>query len=236
MFLARNATLLEAFKRGERKAMDEVYRHYHAGVGSFLGRGFTFRSGTSHYFFKGIRDPAEREALVQEVFRRAFEARARASYNGTSSFSNWVLAIARNLAINQFRNREVALSERAMPGDDRGPIAALDAAVTDEFSGLLYGESTRRQDAAVETDELRTLVKAFLGALTERDRRLLLLRFADGMGQAETATELASTRMKVRTSEARLRKRLRAFLRGSGYLDGLDRPKRGRTRDDDEGV
>jgi RNA polymerase sigma factor (sigma-70 family) len=229
MFLAKNAALLEAFKRGEREAMDEVYRHYHPGLAAFLRRGFSFQSSGRPYFFKGIKDPAELEAAVQEVFRRLFEAKARASYNGSRPFSNWMLAIARNMAINQFRNREVALSDSTRDGDERGHLAALDAAVTPEFSGLLYGESERGQDARLESDELRALVARFLGGLPQLEQRLLLLRFADGKGQAETAGELASTRMKVRIAEARLRKRLRVFLRGSGYLEGLDRPK-GRRR------
>ena len=76
MFLAKNPTLLAAFKRGERDAMDEVYRHYVPGVPAFLRKGFTFRSGKGHFYFKGIQDPQELKSAVQEVFRRAFEEKA----------------------------------------------------------------------------------------------------------------------------------------------------------------
>ncbi|MBI3180160.1 MAG: sigma-70 family RNA polymerase sigma factor, partial [Deltaproteobacteria bacterium] len=74
MFLAKNKTLLEAFKRGERSALEEVYRHYAPGVTSFLRKGFTFRSGKGQFFVKGILDPSDLKSAVQEVFRRAFEA------------------------------------------------------------------------------------------------------------------------------------------------------------------
>lgn len=221
MYLAKNKRLLDAFKRGERDAMDAIYRHYLPGVTAFLRKGFTFRSGRGHYYFKGIQDPSDLKAAVQEVFRRAFEDRARESYNGVNSFTNWVLAIGRNMIINQFRNREIAFSEYVSPGDPRGLLAVMDEEVTEEFSGVLYGQQTTRQDSLVENVELKQLLERFMGELTEHDRQILLLRFAEGKGQEETAELLGSTRMKIRTAEAKLRSRLRAYLRHSGYLDHL---------------
>jgi RNA polymerase sigma factor (sigma-70 family) len=221
MFLAKNKRLLEAFKRGERAAMDEIYRHYLPGVSAFLRKGFTFRSGRGHFYFKGIQEPGELKAGVQEVFRRAFEDKARSSYNGVNSFTNWVLAIARNMIINQFRNREIAFSDYIAPSDERGHLAIMDDEVTEEYSGLLYGQNAARQDSQLETEELRRLIGDFMGELTDHDRRLLIFRFAEGKGQEETATLLGSTRMKVRTAEAKLRSRLRAYLRNSGYIDHL---------------
>jgi len=55
--------------------------------------------------------------------------------------------------------------------------------------------------------------------LNEEDRELVRLRFTESQGQEETAKALGSTRMKVRTQESRIRRRLVAFLRHSGYLD-----------------
>ena len=219
MFLAKNERLLAAFKRGERVAMDEVYKHYVRGVSQFLRKGFTFRGAAGGFYFKGIQDPSELEAAVQEVFRRAFEQKARNSYNGVNSFTNWVLAIARNMVINQFRNREIAFSDYISKSDQRGHLTFMDDAVTEEFSGVLYGHAAKRQDSAFENTELKTLIGGFMRELTAHDRKLLVLRFAEGLGQEEAAESLGSTRMKVRTAEARLRTRLRAYLRNSGYID-----------------
>jgi RNA polymerase sigma-70 factor, ECF subfamily len=219
MFLAKNQRLLEAFKRGEREAMEVVYRYYLPGVTSFLRRGFTFRSGRGHFYFKGIQEPSDLRAAVQEVFRRALEKKARDSYNGVNSFTNWVLAIGRNMVINQFRNREIAFSNYVSPSDERGPLAILDDEVTEEFSGILYAEQAQSQDAAIEDQELTALIGHFMGELSDEDRELLQLRFIEGKGQEEAARLLRSTRMKVRTAEARLRSRLRAYLRHSGYVD-----------------
>lgn len=221
MFLAKNKELLAAFKRGDRDALDTVYRHYAPGVTAFLRKGFTFRSGKGHFYFKGMQDPADVKVAVQEVFRRAFEDKARTSYNGINSFTNWVLAIARNMVINRFRNREVAISSFISPSDDRSHLTFMDDEVTEEYSGVLYGRPSTQQDRLFENAELKELVDTFMGQLTEHDRKLLVYRFAEGKGQEETAKLLGSTRMKVRTAEAKLRNRLRAFLRTSGYIDNL---------------
>lgn len=219
MFLAKNKELLEAFKRGDRAAMEEVYRHYVGGVTAFLRKGFTFHSGKGNFYFRGIFDPSDLKAAVQEVFRRAFEEKARRAYNGINSFSNWVLAISRNMVINQFRNREIAFSEYISPSDERGHLTILDDEVTERFTGLLYGEPSRHQHVKVEDQELEGLMGKFMAQLSDYDKQLMMLRFAEGHGQEETAELLKSTRMKVRTAEARLRTRLRAYLRHSGYID-----------------
>ena len=230
MFLAKNKPLLEAFKRGDRDAMDVVYRHYFRGVTAFLRKGFTFRSGTGHFFFKGIADPNDLKAAVQEVFRRSFEERARHSYNGVNSFTNWVLAIARNMVINQYRNREIAFSDYISASDERGHLTVMDDEITEEFSGILYGRPAKSQDSVFESGELKGLIDKFTAELSEHDRKLLVLRFAEGLGQEDTARTLDSTRMKVRTAEARLRSRLRAYLRHSGYIDHVTDK---RAKDDD---
>ena len=221
MYLAKNKDLLARFKRGERDAMDEVYKHYMTGVTAFLRKGFTFRGGGGHFYFKGIQDPQELKSSVQEVFRRAFEDKARNSYNGINSFTNWVLAISRNMVINGFRNREIAFSHYISPSDNRSHLTVMDNEVTEEFSGLLYGRPSQDQAREIETAELRELIAVFMKELTEHDRDLLIYRFAEGKGQEETADLLKSTRMRVRTSEAKLRNRLRAYLRNSGYIDHL---------------
>lgn len=219
MFLAKNARLLEAFKRGDRSAMEQVYEHYNAGVRSFLRKGFSFRGAAGGFYFQGISDPSDLDNAVQEVFRRAFEERARHSYNGVNSFTNWVLAIARNMVINQFRNREIAFSHYFANSDERSHLTVMDEAVTEEFSGVLYGRSGNSQDVNAEHSELQGLMGKFMEELSDYDRKLMVMRFAEGLGQEEAATALNSTRMKVRTSEAKVRSRLRAYLRHSGYID-----------------
>ena len=60
-----------------------------------------------------------------------------------------------------------------------------------------------------------------MAELNEHDRQLLVLRFYEGCGQEETAQKIGSTRMKVRTAEAKIRDGLRRHLRNTGYLDAI---------------
>jgi len=226
VYLAKNKELLARFKAGQRDALDNVYRHYQPGLTSFLRKGFTFRSGKGQFYFKGIMDPSDLKSAVQEVFRRAFEAKALASYNGINSFTNWVLAIGRNMVINQFRNREIAFSHYISASDSRSHLTIMDDEVTEEFTGILYGRASKQQDSQFEHAELKGLIEEFMEELCPDDRMLLVYRFAEGRGQEETAKLIGSTRMKIRTAETKVRNRLRAFLRHSGYLDHFSLDKK----------
>lgn len=218
MLLIKNPELLAAFRRGEKTAMEMVYRHYVKGVSHFMQKGFSFRSADRFFYFKGYRSPFDLHNAVQEVFRRAFEERARVSYNGINSYSNWILAIARNMIINQFRNKEIPFSQfedRSQEGGER----QWDNEITEEYSGVLYGTASEKQDSALEKAQLAELMKRFIEQLSDDDKELVRVRYTEGLGQEEAAKALNSTRMKIRTQEAKVRRRLIAFLRHSGYLD-----------------
>ena len=225
MLLAKNTVLLEQFRAGSPEAMEKVYLHYHPGVQRFLGQGFTFRSKGGHCHFRGIKDKEELDSAIQQVFRRAFEDRARHTYNGINSFSNWVLAISRNMVINGFRNREIAFSNYISVREGENPLATIDNAITEEYTGILYGRQSQQQDKTFENSELKKLISKFMLELTNSERQLLILRFVEGIGQEETARQLDSSRMKIRTAESKLRRRLRAFLQDSGYIDNLAHDK-----------
>lgn len=226
--LPQNPRLLHAFRLGERAALEEVYRQYSPAVLKFLRGGFGFRSGGSTMHFKGIHNDSDLNSSVQEVFRRAFEEKARHSYNGTNSFTNWVLAIARNMVLNGFRRREVNLSEYIKESDHRNQLTFMDDEMTEEHSGILYGEPAPCQSMEFESSELRELMLSFMDDLEPEERLILKSRFVDGLGQKEAAKELGLTRMKIRVFESKLRRRLHFFLKPSGYLDHLPKAQRNR--------
>lgn len=217
MLLIKDPDLLAAFRRGDKAAMEIVYRHYVKGLGHFLQKGFSFRSADRFFYFKGYRAAFDLHNAVQEVFRRAFEEKARLSYNGVNSYSNWILAIARNMVINGFRDREIPFSQFDDRGD--GEKRQWDNEVTEEYSGVLYATANAKQDDALESAQLKQLLAQFMGQLHEEDRELVRLRYGEGLGQEEAAKELKSTRMKVRTQESKIRRRLIGFMRTTGYLD-----------------
>ena len=84
---------------------------------------------------------------------------------------------------------------------------------------MLYGTASEKQDQALEKAQLAELMKKFMIQRSDEDKDLVRVRYTEGLGQEEAAKTLNSTRMKIRTQEAKVRRRLIAFLRHSGYLD-----------------
>jgi len=217
VLLIKNPDLLSRFRKGESSALEEVYLFYVKGVSHFLSKGFSFRSGDKYFYFKGCKSPFDLHNAVQEVFRRAFEEKARLSYNGVNTYSNWILAIARNMVINQFRNKEIAFSQFEDPHSQEK--RRFENEIKEEYVGLLYGNVLEKPDALAEKLELKEIVKKFMAGISSEDQNLLMYRFVEGLGQEESAKQMGSTRMKVRTQEAKLRKRLFAYLKDTGYID-----------------
>ena len=108
--LADNRELLNHFRRGETRALEQIYRHYAPRIATFLSRGFTFKSRDRCLHFRGYHQAFDIDNALQETFARAFSERARLSYDGLRSYQVYLLAIARNLVLDEFRSREVAMS------------------------------------------------------------------------------------------------------------------------------
>ncbi|MCK6552709.1 sigma-70 family RNA polymerase sigma factor [Myxococcota bacterium] len=210
IFEGRRA-LLDAFRRGDRDALLEVYRAYAADVARFLSRGFTFESDGRPCAFRGFRGGYEIEAAIQEVFRRAFEERARLAYDGLHPYRPYLLRIARNLVINDLKSKQPILFRfRA------GRPVVLEPASDDGPEALPSSE--RSPEDELEASEVARLVAEFLGGLDERERGVFRLRFEEGLAAEVAAEQLGLTRSKVRTTEAKLRARFLEHMRRSGYL------------------
>src|SRR3954465_12876911 len=176
--LIERRELLERFRAGERKALEEVYRHYVADVAKFLQRGFSFNSRERTLRFTGYAQPFDLDNALQETFTRAFRESARVGYDGLHSYRNYLFAIARNLVVDEFRNREVAMSPfiEAERGGDRpqvhdGEEAAPANPIASEGS---HGSSA---ESDFLRQELSALYKGFVERLDERDRTFFRARF-----------------------------------------------------------
>ncbi|MCI0371196.1 MAG: sigma-70 family RNA polymerase sigma factor [candidate division NC10 bacterium] len=179
--------LMRAVQAGDEAAFALLYRRYERRLLAFL--------------VPYVGDTAFAEDLLQETFLRVF--RQRASYEPRAPLRTWLYAIARNLALDQFRrrrsHRESAspLGEETQVGRDpeRLPDPAPDAL------GVLTGR------------EAATALRAALLDLPEEDRAVILLSRLEGLRYREIAEILGSTEgaVKVRAHRAllALRKRLR---------------------------
>ena len=152
-----------------------------------------------------FRGALEVENTVLETFARAFEPRTRAAYDGVRPYQHFLMGIARNVLLEQSRQREVAVGLE--PFEDTGEMAPAGA----ETAVLL------------EDQEVEGLLEHFKRELSQEERQLFELRFGEeGLAQESAAERLGMTRIQVRRRELGLKTRLLGFLQSRGYLEGLE--------------
>ncbi|HEY1587259.1 MAG TPA: sigma-70 family RNA polymerase sigma factor [Polyangia bacterium] len=220
--LIERRELLDRFKRGERRALEEVYRHYAPEVAAFLQRGFTFSSAGRPLHFRGYAQPFDLDNALQETFVRAFKESARVAYDGLHPYKSYLLAIARNLVLDEFRNREVAMSPF---------IDALDSGAASEsvaHEGEEAAPSSSMGDApsagvSAEQEflrhELGRLYAAFVARLEDKDRTFFRHRFEEQQTQVEAGAASGLSHMQARTLEKKLRRAFLEFMQTNGYLE-----------------
>ncbi|MDB4970990.1 MAG: family polymerase sigma factor [Myxococcales bacterium] len=219
--LIERRELLDRFKRGERRALEEVYRHYVPDVAAFLQRGFTFSSGGRPLRFGGYAQPFDLDNALQETFARAFKESARLGFDGLHPYKSYLFAIARNLVLDEFRNREVAMSpfidqldssgpsESGGDGEDAAPSASM---ATAPSAGVSAEQEFLR-------NELGKLYAAFVTRLDERDRTFFRHRFEEQRTQVEAGQLSGLSHMQSRTLEKKLRRAFLEFMQSNGYLE-----------------
>lgn len=231
--LLERRELLERFRKGERKALEEVYRHYVADVANFLQRGFSFTSRDRTLRFTGYTQPFDLDNALQEVFTRAFKESARLGYDGLHSYRNYLFAIARNFVVDEFRNREVAMSPFVdhVGGADRGERALVADGEEAAPSPAITGEGSQGGSAEADylSQELSALYAAFVERLDEKERSFFRARFEEQRTQVDAGQVCGLSHMQSRTLEKKLRERFLKFMHARGYLEqyaGDARPAR----------
>lgn len=179
-----NPQLLQAFQRGEPRAMAEVYaltvRDVHRYLHSQLVR--TGRSELSQA--QVLAD------ILQEVYVRAFAKKARQAFRGPL-FLPYANRIARNYLVDELRKspRQVSLSD--------APVAALVEA---------------RASRSERDPWLLEWLARHLEGLAVPLREVFEQRFVRGSSQEMARSSLGITRRALRTREARLRREVRQAL------------------------
>ncbi len=195
--LTTDRSLLDAFRRGDRTAMEAVYRHYAPPLSKRVASGLSGGGGRVR-----VSSPFEVGAVVQEVFTRAFSERARLAYDGLSPYAAYLSTIARNYLLNELRVRE-----------EPAPPEELASAVGDG------GEKAQSPHEHAEASELLRLTQDFVRGRPEREQAIYQARFEQGLTQDAAAKALGLTRIQVRRAEANLRASLFTHLKAKGYLD-----------------
>jgi RNA polymerase sigma-70 factor, ECF subfamily len=122
-----------------------------------------------------LRDADAADTLTQECFLRAY--RKRSSFRGECKIETWLLRIAVNLARDHVKNRRTSFWRRL--------IGLEDGAATGNFAG----PEPSPERVLLAREELNA-VWAAAASLSERQRSIFLLRFAEEMSLAEIGAVL----------------------------------------------
>jgi RNA polymerase sigma-70 factor, ECF subfamily len=171
---ANDVGLIRGSLAGDSRSFAEIVRAYHGRVYGFL--------------YQMMRHRQDAEDLTQQTFIKAYHNLGR--FDARRPLINWLLTIARNGAINHFRDTK-RWSE--MPEDvvGREPSPATTA--------------ERREDAENLWDRARAL-------LSPREFEVLWLRFGEELSIGETAQVVGLTQTHVKVLVHRARQ---ALLKGA---------------------
>jgi RNA polymerase sigma-70 factor (ECF subfamily) len=150
-----------------------------------------------------VRDQGVAEELAQDAFVKAFGALR--SFDPSYKFTNWLLRIAHNVAIDHLRKSRphvLSIDDEASGRDmadvltDERELSALDRAVQRDF----------RQD-----------LEAALGALRPEFRRLVVMRYLEDMSYEDIAEVLGLPLGTVKSHLHRARAALGRLLVAAGW-------------------
>jgi RNA polymerase sigma factor (sigma-70 family) len=154
----------------------------------------------------------ELENVVLEVFARAFEPKTRLRYDGLRPYEHFLLGIARNVVLEQARQRELP----------SGSPMDLERDRPDEWNRI-FDASFPPVEEQLEDREVQKLLEVFHRGLGEEDAQLFDSRFLQGLGQEDAAKALGLSRIQLRRQELALKRRLLAHLQAAGYLQQVER-------------
>lgn len=181
------AALLARLRAGDEAAYDELVRTL---GGRLLA---TAR--------RLLRCEEEARDVVQEAFLSAF--RGMESFSGGSKLSTWLHSITVNAALMRLRSRR------------RRPDTSIEDLLPrfDESGDWLEDPAGSNPPCdAVESEQIRTVVRRCIDELPETHRTVLLLRDIQDLSTAETAEVLGITPTAVKLRLHRARQALRTLL------------------------
>ncbi|MEY2878744.1 MAG: hypothetical protein RLZZ15_1124 [Verrucomicrobiota bacterium] len=169
---ADEAALVRAAAAGDTRAFGELVRAHQGRVFNFLRQ--------------MLRHQQDAEDLAQQTFLKAHRNLARFDHN--RPIVNWLLTIARNTALNHFRDQKKW---------DEIPADAASAEPS----------PARQAEQREQTENLWARARAILGP---REYEVMWLRFAEEMSTRETAATVGLTETHVKVIIFRARQALLA--------------------------
>jgi RNA polymerase sigma-70 factor (ECF subfamily) len=175
------AGLIAAILAGDREKFHQLIRPY---------EGQLFRTA-----FAIMKNAEEAEDVVQDAVLKAY--RKLASFRGDAKFSTWLIAITLNEARGRLRRENRSLVDSLDEPREDGSADIAPAALTDWREIPL---------AALEREEIRTMVQQAMAELPDSYREIVTLRDVEEFSVNDTAQLLGISvaLVKVRLHRARL--------------------------------
>lgn len=106
----RDGELVARYLAGDRRAFDELVRHYQRPI--------------YHLAYRYLRSEADAKDLTQRTFLKVYGALPR--FRAEASFRTWIYRIAINLCLNELRDRRRGEAAGGPEVIDQAPAPALD--------------------------------------------------------------------------------------------------------------
>lgn len=149
-----------------------------------------------------LRDPAEADAITQEVFVKAY--RGLAEFKGGASFETWATRIAINAVRDLVRRRRpvVSFGDLCSDGDDDGP----------EIPPHLDPSDGTSPERDLMAREIRRRIADALVALSPRQRAVFVMKHYEELSIAEIGTATGLDEGTIKSHLFRAARKLRARL------------------------
>ena len=206
--------LLDAFRKGETWALEQVYRHHFQAVATVVRWGFVSGSGSR---INGVRSLHDQHDLIHDVFVRAFSDSARLGYDGLRPYGPYLLRIARNLLVDRARRSGREVTEPPPSGDEGAPPIHGELVAQPEAMGV------ERREEDLDWRRLMECTRTYLSGEEPELVLVVRYRFEEGLPQRDVAQRMGISRNRVRALERQAIKRLRKRLKSLGLSDVLRR-------------
>ncbi|MCM3690587.1 RNA polymerase sigma factor SigX [Neobacillus niacini] len=160
---------------------NDLYKKYHYELFNFL--------------FYMVQSKEQAEDLVQEVYIRVLKSYQH--FKGESSEKTWLIAIARNVAIDFFRKQK-GLNQRMI-----NKVEMIDLPIRDE--------SPLPEEMVFQSED-KKLMYHCLEKCTLDQKSVIILRYIQELSILETAQVLGWKESKVKTTQHRAIKQLKVYM------------------------
>jgi RNA polymerase sigma-70 factor (ECF subfamily) len=158
-----------------------------------------------------LRDADAADTLTQECFLKAYQKLD--TFRGEARFDTWLLKIAVNLARDHIKNRRASFWKRLVGLDDPEP--------TSEVTSAMAAPQPSAERVLLAREQLDAVWKG-LDALSEQQRTIFLLRFAEDMELTEIAQVLGLKVGSVKSQLFRATSTIRELMKENFNVAALE--------------